>query len=62
MTTHKETRREECERHAHECLDLATHSTNPKTRATFITMAQSWLTLAEHAERAASTSRVSGGS
>lgn len=49
MTIHQETRREECERHAHECLDLAMHSTDPGTRATFITMAQSWLTLAEHA-------------
>jgi hypothetical protein len=47
MTIHKETKREECERHAHECLDLATHSANPKSRATFVTMAQTWLKLAE---------------
>jgi hypothetical protein len=47
MTTHQETKREQCERHALECLDLATHSTNPKTRATFMTLAQSWLKLAE---------------
>jgi hypothetical protein len=50
MTTiHKETKREECERHAHECINLATHSTNPKSRAAFLTMAQTWLKLAEEA-------------
>jgi hypothetical protein len=49
MTTHTETRREEFERHAHECLDLVTHSTDPKIRATFVTMASTWVTLANEA-------------
>jgi hypothetical protein len=49
MTSREETKREECERHAHECLDLATHSVNPKTRASFITMAEAWVKLAEEA-------------
>ena len=61
MTNHQETRREECERHAQECLDLATHSTNPKSRATFITMVQSWLMLAEQAARPAQRADGSGG-
>jgi hypothetical protein len=32
MTVQRETVREECQRHAHECLDLVAHSTNTKTR------------------------------
>jgi hypothetical protein len=51
MTSHQETVREECQRHAHECLDLVTHSTNPKTRATFIAMASTWLKLAREMAR-----------
>jgi hypothetical protein len=49
MTTppEAESRREKFERHAHECLDLVTHSTDPKIRATFAAMAKAWLMLAE---------------
>jgi hypothetical protein len=51
MTVQKETEREECQRHAHECLDLVEHSTNSKTRATFAAMAATWLKLAREMSR-----------
>jgi hypothetical protein len=51
MTVQKETVREECQRHAHECLDLVAHSTNPKTRTTFAAMAATWLKLAREISR-----------
>jgi hypothetical protein len=51
MTVQKETVREECQRHAHECLDLVAHSTNTKTRATFAAMAATWLKLAREMSR-----------
>jgi hypothetical protein len=51
MTTSDETRREECRRHAHECLDLVAHSTDPKIRKTFVEMAATWLKLADEAAR-----------
>jgi hypothetical protein len=41
-----ESRRERFERHAHECLDLVTHSTDLNVRATFSGMAEMWLKLA----------------
>jgi hypothetical protein len=34
------------ERHAHECLDLVTHSNDPAIRATFTAIATTWLMLA----------------
>ena len=41
-----ESRREQFERHAHECLDLVTHSTDLNVRVTFTGMAEAWLKLA----------------
>ena|ERR1700704_7044427 len=41
-----ETRNQVFERHAHECLDLVTHSHDTAIRATFIAMATTWLMLA----------------
>jgi hypothetical protein len=46
MNRTTESRREEFERHAEECLDLVTHSCDPALRATFIAMAAAWLQLA----------------
>jgi hypothetical protein len=47
MTPATETRREQFERHARECLDLLTHSFDPTVRATFTAMAATWLELAQ---------------
>jgi hypothetical protein len=58
MAIPKETKRQEYERHAHECLDLVKHSTNAKTRATLIAMAEAWMKLAE--EAAPGVSKVVG--
>jgi hypothetical protein len=41
-----ESRQERFDRHAHECLDLVTHSTDLNVRATFTGMAEMWLKLA----------------
>jgi hypothetical protein len=47
MAPPSESRRELCERHAAECLDLAKLSTDPKMRATLTAFAASWLKLAK---------------
>jgi hypothetical protein len=47
MAQPPESRRELCERHAAECLDLAKLSTDPKIRATLTAFAASWLKLAK---------------
>jgi hypothetical protein len=44
MTALPESKREQFERHAAECLDLA--SSDPEKHATFIAMAAAWLKLA----------------
>jgi hypothetical protein len=46
MTTLPESKREQFERHAAECLDLVKSSSEPENRATFIAMAAAWLKLA----------------
>jgi len=43
LTTLPESKREQFERHAAECLDLLKSSSDPKKRATFIAMAAAWL-------------------
>ena len=47
MTPVSESRREKCERHARECLELVTHSVDPWILATFTAMAATWLELAQ---------------
>jgi hypothetical protein len=46
MTKLPESRHEQLARHAHECLDLVTNSTDSATRITFAAMAVTWLKLA----------------
>jgi hypothetical protein len=42
-----ETKREECERRAAECVDLAQQATDPKARERFAAMAEAWVQLAK---------------
>jgi hypothetical protein len=42
-----ETKPEECERHARECIDQANRSTDPKTREHFAALAEAWVQLAK---------------
>jgi hypothetical protein len=37
--------------HAHDCLQRASTDTNDRDRPLWLTLAQSWLQLAEHADR-----------
>jgi hypothetical protein len=49
MTSTPESRREQYDRHAAECLNLVKFSRDPAVRATFTAMAATWLMLAEEA-------------
>ena len=40
-------------RFAAECMQIAKEATDPQARASFLDMARAWLSLAEHAEKAA---------
>jgi hypothetical protein len=46
MTALPESKREQFERHAAECLDLVKSCSDPEKHATFIAMAAAWLKLA----------------
>jgi hypothetical protein len=47
MIANPESKREQYERHADECLNLVKFSRDPAIRATFTAMAATWLALAE---------------
>jgi hypothetical protein len=54
MSTGEETKREECERRARECMDLAKQTTGIRARQNFIVLAEAWAQLANEMARLAS--------
>jgi hypothetical protein len=59
MSTREEIKREEFERRARECIDLAKQSTDIKARENFEALAEAWVQLAKEMAPKVDTARCS---